>query len=153
MSDKIIDFLNRVANELGNKQVRIGFVEGETYPDGTSVASVAAQNEYGDPSKRIPARPFFRNAISNNQDAWKDTISRGIRAGAPVDQVLEVVGALAASDVYVSITQLMDPALSARTIRERQERGNMSTKPLEDTKVMLNSIKYQVSDIDSEEEQ
>jgi len=152
MSDKIIDFLNKVANDLGNKQVRIGFVEGETYPDGTSVAAVAAKNEYGEPSERIPARPFFRNAIANNQDNWKDTIARGIRAGAPVEQVLEVVGALAASDVYISITQLMDPALSARTIRERQERGNMSTKPLEDTKTMLNSIKYQVSEIDGEEE-
>lgn len=147
MADVIIDFLNKVASEIASKELNVGFIDGATYPDGTRVAAVAAQNEYGDPAKRIPARPFFRNAISNNKDHWKSEMTRGIRAGVPVSQVLEVMGALIANDIYISITQLNDPALAAFTIKKRQEKGNHSTKPLEDTKKMLNSISYEISDI------
>lgn len=153
MADAIIDFLNRVASEIANKELNVGFIDGATYPDGTKVAAVAAQNEYGDPSKRIPARPFFRNAISNNQDHWKSEMARGIRAGVPVSQVLEVMGALIANDVYISITQLNDPALADFTIKKRQERGNFSVKPLEDTKKMIGSISYEVTDISQGGEQ
>lgn len=146
MSGTITDRLDAIARELANKTLKVGFIDGATYPTGESVAQVAFNNEYGVPEKRQPPRPFFRNAISDHQDEWKDAIGRGIAAGYPVAQVLEQVGALAASDVYTSITQLMDPPISMRTIRERQERGNMSTKPLIDTKVMINSISYEVRD-------
>lgn len=146
MSGTITDRLNAIARELANKTLKVGFIDGATYPTGESVAQVAFNNEYGVPEKRQPPRPFFRNAISDHQDEWKDAIGRGIAAGYPVAQVLEQVGALAASDVYTSITQLMDPPISMRTIRERQERGNMSTKPLIDTKIMINSISYEVRD-------
>lgn len=146
MSGTITDRLDAIARELANKTLKVGFIDGATYPTGESVAQVAFNNEYGVPEKRQPPRPFFRNAISDHQDEWKDAIGRGIAAGYPVAQVLEQVGALAASDVYTSITQLMDPPISMRTIRERQERGNMSTKPLIDTKIMINSISYEVRD-------
>jgi len=146
MSGTITDRLDAIARELANKTLKVGFIDGATYPTGESVAQVAFNNEYGVPEKRQPPRPFFRNAISDHQDEWKDAIGRGIRAGYPVAQVLEQVGALAASDAYTSITQLMDPPISMRTIRERQERGNMSTKPLIDTKIMINSISYEVRD-------
>ena len=53
-----------------NKQVRAGFLEGATYPDGTPVALVAAVHEFGAPAKNIPARPFFRAAIAQNKDKW-----------------------------------------------------------------------------------
>lgn len=146
MSGTITDRLDAIARELANKTLKVGFIDGATYPTGESVAQVAFNNEYGVPEKRQPPRPFFRNAISDHQDEWKDAIGRGIAAGYPVAQVLEQVGALAASDVYTSITQLMDPPISMRTIRDRQERGNMSTKPLIDTKIMINSISYEVRD-------
>lgn len=151
MPDAILEYLNRVERELTNKQLKVGFIDGATYPDGTPVSQVAFNNEYGVPEKRQPPRPFFRNAIADQQDAWRDAIGRGIRAGLPVGQVLEAVGALAASDVYTSITLLMDPPISARTIRERKERGNMSTKPLIDTKVLINSVSYEVKDLDGTE--
>jgi hypothetical protein len=151
LPDAILEYLNRVERELANKQLKVGFIDGATYPDGTPVSQVAFNNEYGVPEKRQPPRPFFRNAIDENQDSWKDAIGRGIRAGLPVGQVLEQIGALAASDVYTSITLLMDPPISARTIRERQERGNMSTKPLIDTKVLINSVSYEVKDLDGTE--
>lgn len=149
MSDAITDRLNQIARDLSSKQVKVGFIDKATYPDGTSVAAVAAQNEFGDPAKRIPSRPFFRNAIAAKQNDWKALIPRGLEAGRPVNEVLEVVGAVIAADVRDGIIQLTDPALAAYTIQKRKKRGNDSTKPLEDTKVMLNDVTYQVGDNES----
>lgn len=151
MADKITDFLAKKSRELKSLQMKVGFIDGATYPDGKKVAEVAFDNEFGILEKNQPPRPFFRNAISSNSEAWGSAVARGIRAGLPTSQVLEAVGSLVAADVYVSITKLTDPPLSRFTIAERQKRGNFSTKPLEDTKTMLNDITYQVGTIESEE--
>ncbi|EPV5843372.1 hypothetical protein ACV7K9_002710 [Escherichia coli] len=149
MADSIEDFLNNVASKLDSKQLKVGFIDGATYPDGTPVAMVAATNEYGRPENNQPPRPFFRNAIAEHESEWTDAIARGIRAGYPVDQVLEVVGAQIQSDVQESIAQLMTPPLAASTIAARKSRGNNSTKPLVDTKVMIGDVNYEVSEIES----
>lgn len=155
MADLIMDFLNKTAGELQSKQVKVGFIDGATYPDGTSVAQVAAWNEYGQPENNQPPRPFFRNAISEKEGDWTDSIARGIRAGVPTDQVLEVVGAQIKGDVQESISQLMDPRLSDVTLHIRKTRKvlpNESTKPLVDTKVMIGDVNYEVSDIESSQD-
>lgn len=149
MADSIEDFLNNIASQLDSKQLKVGFIDGATYPDGTPVAMVAATNEYGRPENNQPPRPFFRNAIAEHESEWTDAIARGIRAGHPVDQVLEVVGAQIQGDVQESIAQLMTPPLAASTIAARKSKGNNSTKPLVDTKVMIGDVNYEVSEIES----
>lgn len=149
MADSIEDFLNNVASQLDSKQLKVGFIDGATYPDGTPVAMVAATNEYGRPENNHPPRPFFRNAIAEHESEWTDAIVRGIRAGYPVDQVLEVSGAQIQGDVQESIAQLMAPPLAASTIAARKSKGNNSTKPLVDTKVMIGDVNYEVSEIES----
>lgn len=149
MADSIEDFLNNVASQLDSKQLKVGFIDGATYPDGTPVAMVAATNEYGRPENNQPPRPFFRNAIAEHESEWTDAIVRGIRAGYPVDQVLEVSGAQIQGDVQESIAQLMAPPLAASTIAARKSKGNNSIKPLVDTKVMIGDVNYEVSEIES----
>lgn len=149
MADSIENFLNNVARQLESKQVTVGFIDGATYPDGTPVAMVAATNEYGRPENNQPPRPFFRNAISDHEGEWQETIARGIRAGIAVDQALEVVGAQIQGDVQASIATLMEPALSPATIAARKMKGNDSTKPLVDTKVMIGDVNYEVGEIES----
>lgn len=149
MADAIEDFLNNVASQLDSKQLKVGFIDGATYPDGTPVAMVAATNEYGRPENNQPPRPFFRNSIAEHESEWTDAIARGIRAGYQVDQVLEVVGAQIQGDVQESIAQLMTPPLAASTIAARKSKGNNSTKPLVDTKVMIGDVNYEVGDIES----
>lgn len=149
MADSIENFLNNVASHLDSKQVKVGFIDGATYLDGTQVAMVAASNEYGRPENNQPPRPFFRNAIAEHESEWTDAIARGIRAGYPVDQVLGVVGAQIQGDVQESITQLMIPPLAASTLATRKRKGNKSTKPLVDTKVMIGDVNYEVSEIES----
>ncbi|WP_312766113.1 hypothetical protein [Enterobacter soli] len=152
MDDAIEVFMNNVASQLESKQVKVGFIDGTTYPDGTSVAMVAASNEYGRPENNQPPRPFFRNAISEHSEEWGDTVARGIGAGLPVEQVLEVVGAQIQGDVQESISKLIDPPLSPTTLhirRTRKERRTDSTKPLVDSKVMIGDVNYEVGDIES----
>lgn len=153
MADAINDFLNKVASQLESKQVKVGFINGATYPDGTSVAMVAAGNEWGIPENNQPPRPFFRNAISEHKKEWSEAVSRGLEAGYPVDQVLELVGAKIQGDVQESIATLVDPPLSPTTLhirRTRKDRPTDSTKPLVDSKVMIGDVNYEVGDIESE---
>ena len=50
--------------------LRVGFLEGATYPDGTSIPMVAAVNEFGAPSRGIPPRPFFRTMVADKSSTW-----------------------------------------------------------------------------------
>jgi hypothetical protein len=42
MADKVMDALNAIASNVESLQVKAGFIDGATYPDGTPVAMVAA---------------------------------------------------------------------------------------------------------------
>jgi len=148
MADSIENFLNDVASQLESKQVKVGFIDGATYPDGTPVVLAAITAELGDPANNQKPRPYFGNAIKEHETKWGNTVLRGIRAGLPVEQVLEVVGAQIQGDVQESIATLMEPALRDATIAARRSRGNDSTKPLVDTRVMIGDVKYEVSDIE-----
>ncbi|MEX6224791.1 hypothetical protein AB6F55_08095 [Providencia hangzhouensis] len=149
MANGLEKYLNGLAERLNATEVRVGFINGETYPDGTSVAEVAYKNEYGVPENNQPPRPFFRNAINEHSEEWVDAISRGIGNGLDARTVLEAVGAVVQGDVQESIATLVEPPLSQETIRRRRERKvmpNSSTKPLVDTRVMIGSVNYEVID-------
>ena len=148
MNDKILDVLNNIGSNLSDKQLKVGFIDGATYPDGAPVAMVAATNEYGNPANNQPPRPFFRNAIAEHESEWLDAISRGLQKGVSLDDVLAVVGERAVGDVVQSIATLMDPPLSPATIASRKSKGNSSIKPLVDTKVMIRDVHYEVGEIE-----
>lgn len=145
-----MEALNAAAANLQNLQLKVGFIDNSTYEDGTSVAMVAAANEYGDPAFSRPPRPFFRNAIEDHEAEWHDTIAKGLASGRPIDEVLNGVGPVIVNDVFVSIKTLMDPPLSPATIRarrSRKERRNMSTNPLVDTMTMQKAVTFEVGEI------
>ncbi|MTC37222.1 hypothetical protein GKR70_01490 [Providencia alcalifaciens] len=150
MASGLEKYLNGLAERLNATEVRVGFFPESTYgDDGTPVATVAYANEYGVPENNQPSRPFFRNAIDKHKDEWVKSISNGLASGLDANDVLEGVGAKVQMDVRDSITELMEPALSASTIRARRTRKvrrNESTKPLIDTGVMYESVNYEVID-------
>lgn len=148
MNDKVMEALDDIANSLSDKQLKVGFIDGATYPDGTPVAMVAATNEYGNPANNQPPRPFFRNAIYDHETEWSEDIARGLGKGLELEHVLSVVGEKITGDIVQSISTLMDPPLSAATIASRKSKGNESTKPLVDTKVMIRDVHYEVGDIE-----
>ena len=147
---KKLEKLLREAGKRGVKQVEVGFFESAKYEDGTPVAAVAAIHEFGAPSKNIPERPFFRQAVTQMQDGVATIVRSGIDAEKMVvdDQLADRVGEYAAAEVKESITQLRQPGLAASTKRARvarhgKKRGS-GANPLVDTGFMRASTGWSV---------
>jgi hypothetical protein len=133
--------LRDIVRMLGHRNgVRVGFLEGATYPDGKPVAMIAAIQEYGAPRANIPSRPFFRNMIAAKSPEWPKAIAKLLRDNRYDARVaLEITGQAIAGQLRQSIIDTNDPPLSPITIRRKG-----FSKPLIDTGVMINSIDSEV---------
>lgn len=94
--------------------------------DGTPVALIASVHEYGAPSRNIPARPYLRPTFEAHHDRYAKLIRGAIIAtvakGGDLGALLRLVGEQAQKDVLKRLRSNIPPALSARTIAERQRR-------------------------------
>lgn len=142
--DKVMDELNKIASGFSDLQLKAGFLEGATYPDGTPVPMVAATNEFGNPANNQPPRPYFRNAIAEHEGEWQDAMATLIANGGDTRDALSLLGEIIVDDIKGSIRQLDSPPLSPVTIARKG-----FDKPLIDTSNMLNSVSYEVSEIES----
>lgn len=135
--------LAELAEKLGDgKTLRVGFLEGATYPDGQSVPMVAAANEYGDPAMNRPPRPFFRNMIADKSPEWPQDIAKIAEAtGYDAETMLGQMGEHIKGQLQGSIRELMEPALSPVTIAKKG-----FSKPLIETSQLLNSVDYDIKD-------
>lgn len=140
---------------LHGKVGKVGWIKGNTYPNGVPVAYVAAIQEFT-PFSGGPPRSFMRTAIAENQISWKKIAYYGaqkvVAGKASAGYVMEQIGLKAAGDIRKKITTIMHPPLAASTIARRKARyANSSitgllTKPLVDTKRMLNTLTNSVED-------
>lgn len=142
--DKLREALDRLATSLKKGAVvRVGFLEGATYPDGTSVPLVAAFNEFGVPSHGQPPRPFFRRMIATKSKEWPAAVEANLKAtDYDAKLTLERVGAGIKGQLQQSIVDLVDPPLAPSTIKQKG-----FDKPLIDTSVMINSVDYEVEEL------
>lgn len=85
----IADLLNRLGTP---GTLRVGYLEDATYPDGTSVALVAAVNEFGSPAKGIPPRPTFRPMIAAKSGEWGPALAGLLAKGATAEEALLTLG-------------------------------------------------------------
>lgn len=114
--------LDRALRNLTNKLrkasvVRVGFLEGATYPDGTSVATVAALQNFGAPGAGVPARSFFSDMIAQKSPAWGERFLGVLkRVGYNTDAALNLMGEGIASQLRRSIIDMNSPALSPVTV-------------------------------------
>jgi hypothetical protein len=142
--------------ELKNKQARVGWFEHSRYEDGTPVASIAAQNEYGNPAQHIPARPFMRPTAVSKAPEWKKIAYQGAKAilnnTTTTADVFEILAKKVVFDIQKTIAALQTPPLSPATIAARLHRksdkktiGSL-TKPLIDTGVMFGTLIYKIED-------
>ena len=122
---------------MGGETLEIGFFESARYENGTQVAQVAFFNEFG--TLRIPARPFFRNAITKNTKKWYSTLGGAIKAGRDPNNALSIVGEQARGDIIKSITELNTPPNAQSTINAKG-----STNPLIDSGLLRRSVTYKV---------
>lgn len=113
--------LKALAKKIKGGHVRVGFLEGATYPNGTPVAMIAAIQEYGAPAKGIPPRPFFRNAIKENAANWPRLADAALaQSDNNTEAALRIIGARIAGQIQESIIKTNAPPLSPVTLLLRQ---------------------------------
>lgn len=172
--EKLEKRLKEIATKANKKAtVRVGFLEDATYPDGKSVAMVAAIQEFGAPSQSIPSRPFFRTMVKDKADTWGDATANLLEANDyDAVKTLNQVGAGIAGQLQQSIKEMNAPPLSPITLMLRKMRsdnpdlevtgatvglaaakvkkgdsvGGVPTKPLIDTGNLWNSVSWEVAE-------
>ncbi|CAD6049209.1 hypothetical protein [Escherichia coli] len=142
--DKVMDALDEVEKQFSNIQLKVGFLEGATYGGVIPVPMVAATNEFGNPAHNQPPRPFFRNAIAEHEEEWKEQTALLIERGDDIEEVFSMLGTIISADIQQSIRSLDSPPLSPVTIARKG-----FDNPLIDTSNMLYSVSYEVSEIES----
>lgn len=140
--DQLEKKLAELANQVTKPGVlKVGFLEGATYPDGKPVAMIAAIQEFGAPSRGIPPRPYFRNMIALRSPNWGDAIAVNLKNNDyDAEKAMNFVGEGIKGQLQQSIIDTNSPPLSPTTVRRKG-----FDKPLIDTGHMLNSVDYNVT--------
>lgn len=108
-----------------------------SYPDGAKVAHVAQYMEFG--TNTIPARPFFRTAITRNKKKWRARLYKDIQKDYNTLTAFKRLGVLIQADIRDSIKNGAYTPLKPYTIRRKG-----FDKPLIDTGIMLRSVDWEV---------
>lgn len=134
--------LERLIMEIGTGNVEIGFFGG-TYPDGgPSIPAVAFWNEFGIPSNNQPPRPFFRDMINQNQSTWLQLAATAVQlSNRQGHEALAMIGEEIRAQLQESIREFTTPDISPVT---KAAKG--FDTPLQDTKIMVNSVTYRVNE-------
>lgn len=120
--------------------LKVGFLEGATYPDGTSVALVAAVDEYGRPDIGQPPRPYFRNMIAAKAPEWPAAVG-GLLVdnGYDAARTLGQTGEAIKGQLQQSIADFSGVPLKQSTIDRKG-----FDKQLVDTAHMMNTADFTV---------
>lgn len=141
--DKLQKKLDQILKDVKKNasKLEVGFMGGASYPDGTSVAMVAAINEFGAPSRGQPPRPFFRRMVATKSKEWPKALGLALKANNyDGRRAMNLMGVGISDQLKKSIIDLVSPPLSPRTVARKG-----FDKPLIETKLMLNSVTYKVS--------
>lgn len=122
--DRLQARLDKIAQAVSQAAtLRIGFLAGATYPDGTSVPMVAAIQEFGAPRAHIPPRPFFRNMVAAKRKEWPGAIADLLRANDyDANLTLNQAGHAIAGQLQQSIVDTNEPELRPVTLMLRKMR-------------------------------
>lgn len=118
--------LNDMAAKLGKSvELRVGYLEGSTDTDGTSLPMIAAIQEFGAPAVGIPPRPFFRPMIAAKSPQWGNQLA-GLLQSNDMDPVkaLGQMGEGIKGQLEDSILDVTSPPLSPVTLLLRERFGN-----------------------------
>jgi hypothetical protein len=139
--EKLIAALAELSKKIDKSALlKVGFQNGATYPDGTSVALVALTNEFGSPANHQPPRPFFRQMIAEHNGEWGGQLGVYLVAtNYDATKSLNIMGEIMINELIDSINDFTTPELAPSTIAAKG-----FDKPLIDTGVMWNSITKEV---------
>ena len=139
--DRALSKLRRMRNTRSVGSVKAGILNKERYPDGTFVAHVANENEFG--NSRIPARPAFRQAAAEIAERVREEIINEIGGHKfGVDTITaERVGHAMLNITRRRIVELRRPPNAASTIRKKKSRN-----PLIDTRRLHDSLTFRIDE-------
>lgn len=134
--------MERLLNEIKDKTVMVGYNgTSGTEEDGTSIAYIAAWNEFG--TIHIPSRPFMRDTVKNRKDEITKKAQRALWAefarGGSAESVLNKIGIITKSALQREIRDGEFVPNAPETIARKG-----SSKPLIDTGRMRQSIIYEI---------
>lgn len=126
VAKRVNDVLTDIAKKMGGGKVKVGFLEGATYPNGTPVAAVAAWDEFGHGGNfPAPPRPFFRTMIAKESPNWPQKMAYLAKFyGYDGTRVLNAMGEDIAGALRQSIIETNAPPLSPTTLILRKRFGN-----------------------------
>lgn len=128
---------------------KVGWFATAHYEGGTSVALVAAVQEFGWPEHNIPPRLGMRATAAEKRHEWGKLVGQGAKAilkgTTSALVVMEALGLRAAGDIRKHIATVVSPPLKDATIanrvRQRSKKaiGNL-TKPLVFSKILITTL-------------
>ena len=134
--------LQRASQEYEGYEV--GFFENSRYDDGTQVAMVAAANEFGiqfdKTQRKIPSRPFFRNANKKVVKKLVDLLAESLEKSLTYilsKQDMNRLGAAHQGAIQKEIRDLKEPPNAPETIARKG-----SENPLIASGTMRRSVTY-----------
>jgi hypothetical protein len=170
--DKLVAALAKISAGVSKPAtLSVGFLEGATEPDGTSIPMIAAIQEFGAPKAKIPPRPFFRNMVAAKSPEWPKAVGDLLKeTDYDAVKTLGQAGEGIKGQLQQSIIDTNEPALSPITVMLRGMKSNdqslvvtgktvgeaaervaagktnygASTKPLIDSGNLLNAVDYTV---------
>lgn len=123
--------------------VRAGALAGATYPDGTTVASVLRDNEFGGPE--TPPRAPLRRTIAERSGVWKIGFAKLMETNTP-EVALQKLGVQMVTDIQGTIKAIGAEGGNSEATIERKG----FDKPLMDSGHMMRSIDSEVVPGESE---
>jgi hypothetical protein len=156
---KIARALSDRAQLFEGSVAKVGIPAGKTYPDGTSIAYIAAIQEFGAPEVNIPPRPFMRLTRAAKAREWAKDMAEGAQAVVQrrisLDGMLDAIGQVAAADIVETIANRVAPPLKPATIEARIARARKTnpkfgakklpvtiSTPLNDTGALIAHVAY-----------
>ena len=130
----------RELKKMTDIEIQVGFQGDQKYEDGTSIAQVAAVNEFG--ASDIPERPFMRQSFENHEgelQAACDAAQRLVSSGGSAEQALQQIGVVAKGLVQDEIVNGGFAPNAESTIKKKG-----SEQPLIDTGTMRQSVNFVV---------
>ena len=137
-----------LARHRTNEQLAIGYPVGTSgtstkYPDGTSVLMVAAANNFGVPSRGLPARDFMSQgavrALEKTAPLAAALVKRVNRGEITTKQMMDKLGPVAVAEFQQTIVDIDSPANAASTVAAKG-----SSNPLVDTGLMTQTLTHVV---------
>lgn len=144
--------IEKQLNLLAQWKLVVQFNENNVESNGQKVELIAMWLEYGSEGFNVhyPARPFWRTAIDANMQRIMNRFifnaNQVAQGKMQARQCFEDIGKQIVQYIKKSIEQGSWADLAESTIKAKEKKGS-ATKPLIDTRTMVNSLEYIVKEI------